>query len=251
MAKDYFSQQSLSYLKYRPTYPRELFLFLSTYLKPGQLVWDCATGNGQAATCFDEDFSVIATDQSMEQIENRPLKSRVLFSQALAERAPIKDKSVSLITIAQALHWFDFSEFYREVSRVLKPGGVIAAWTYSFLSASPQLGNRIDDCMRRFYYDVIGPYWPKERHWVDEFYATIPFPFHQVDSPSFYIDLSWDLEDLIGYISSWSAVSEYKKVTDDDPIAQLREELQIVWGQESVRRDMRWKLGLRVGRQSE
>ena len=249
MAKDYFSQQSHSYLKYRPTYPPELFQYLSKHLKPGELVWDCATGNGQAAMCFDERFNVIATDQSMKQLKNRSPSTGVEFFQALAERAPIKDKSVSLITIAQALHWFNFEQFYREVSRVLKPGGMIAAWTYSFLSASPQLGSMIDECVRRFYYDVIGPYWPEERRWVDEFYASIPFPFHQVEAPSFYICLSWDLEDLIGYISSWSAVSEYKKIIGADPVPQLIEELRIVWGHPKVRRDMRWRLGLRVGRQ--
>jgi len=249
MAKDYFSQQSHSYLKYRPTYPPELFQYLSKYLKPGELVWDCATGNGQAAMCFDEGLSVIATDQSIEQLKNRPTTSSVLFSQALAEKAPIKDKSVSLITVAQALHWFDFEEFYREVSRVLKPGGMIAAWTYSFLSASPQLGRMIDECVRRFYCDVIGPYWPEERRWVDEFYVTIPFPFQQVEAPSFYIPLSWDLEDLIGYVSSWSAVSEYKKIIGADPVPQLIEELRSVWGHHKVRRDIRWRLGLRVGRQ--
>jgi len=79
MGRDYFSRQAHSYFRYRPSYPLGLFEFLSGHLKSGDLIWDCATGNGQAAVCFDRRFNVIATDQSMAQLINRSSADNVLF----------------------------------------------------------------------------------------------------------------------------------------------------------------------------
>ena len=38
--------------------------------------------------------------------------------------------SVDLITVAQALHWFDRPKFYEECKKVLKPGGLFVAYGY-------------------------------------------------------------------------------------------------------------------------
>ena len=247
MQKDYFSRQSESYLRFRPTYPKALFKWLTRDLKEGSLIWDCATGNGQAAISFGKEFKVIATDQSRSQLNLHLSSENILYVQAPAEVSPFPAASISLITVAQALHWFNFDLFFDEVERVLKPRGVIAAWTYSFLTASPQLGVDIDNCVREFYQDVVGPYWPPERTWVDKLYETIPFPFLQLPSPTFEIEVFWNLDHLIGYVSSWSAVGEYKKAGFSDPIPLLRTRLNSVWGKRNKVRQMRWVLGLRVG----
>ena len=150
-----------------------------------------------------------------------------------------------MITIAQALHWFNFDHFYQEAKRVLKMRCIIAAWTYSFLSASPLLGKLVEQCVSDFYHHVIGPYWPKQRLWVDELYETIPFL--EQDTPSFSLELSWDLQSVIGYISSWSAVAEYQKITGVDPLPDFAENLRRVWGKKEKPREMKWPLALRVG----
>jgi len=250
MNNDYFSSQANTYRRFRPSYPEGLFEFLSKELHSGCLIWDCATGNGQAAMQFDQRFKVVATDQSSSQLSYRSFSSNILYAQAKAEHAPFGDRSVSLVTVAQALHWFDFDAFYREVRRVLKSGGMIAAWTYSFLSASPQLGSDIDECVRSFYYDVVGAYWPPERRWVDQLYETIPFPFDDIQAPDFYLDLSWNLNELIGYLSSWSSVAQYIKSTNTDPIPDLERQLAQLWGDPQVKKAMKWKLGLKIGKTS-
>jgi hypothetical protein len=50
MAKDLFSQQSKLYAQFRPSYPQELFDYILQFVKERGTAWDCATGNGQAAS---------------------------------------------------------------------------------------------------------------------------------------------------------------------------------------------------------
>jgi len=116
------------------------------------------------------------------------------------------------------------------------------------MAASPQLGSDIDECVRSFYYEVVGSYWPPERRWVDQLYEAIPFPFDDIQAPDFYLDLSWDLIELVGYLSSWSSVAQYIKVNKTDPMPDLERQLTRLWGDPQVKKTMKWKLGLRVGR---
>ncbi len=92
------------------------------------------------------------------------------------------DASVDLISVAQALHWFDLDTFFRETDRVLKPGGILAALTYAFMTISPG----VDAVMERFHKEIVGPYWPPERAMVEERYAGIRFPFEPpLQTPEF------------------------------------------------------------------
>jgi len=250
MRQDYFSSQSRLYARYRPKYPPALFEFLSKDLHPGDLIWDCGAGSGQATRGFDQSFQVFATDRSFQQLEQTDFSANSLYVRALSEFSPIPSNTIALVTVAQALHWFDFESFYSEVDRVLTERGLIAVWTYSFLSASAQLGKPIDERIRDFYGNVIGSYWPTERKWVDAMYRTIPFPFDEIAVPELTIEISWGLEDLIGYINSWSAVAEYKRNLDIDPVPQLEKELGDVWGNKDEVRSMSWPIGLRAGKRS-
>ncbi len=249
MDKDYFSAQADIYRQFRPTYPTQLFDYLLRHTAPRPLVWDCATGNGQAATALAARARVVvATDQSREQLRQAPARPGVHYVQAAAEAAPLPDRCVDLLTIAQALHWFDFERFYREVNRVLRPGALVAAWTYSFLAVTPQLGPTLDAVVQRFYHEVIGPYWPPERRWVDDNYRTIPLPFEALDAPPFRIEVNWDLDAIVGYIASWSAVQAYRQARNEDPMPALAARLAAHWGKAHACRPLSWPLGLRVAR---
>ena len=246
--KDYFSRQSTVYQQFRPSYPRALFEFFESHLPTDAVVWDCASGNGQASVHYGDSVAlVVATDQSDSQLAAAIAAPRVHYVQAMAEAAPLPDASVDLVTVAQALHWFDFDAFYAEVKRVLRPGGKVAAWTYSFLDVTAMLGADVDTVIRRFYHDVIGPYWPPERRWVDERYATLPFPFEPLDAPEIAIEVSWDLDGVMGYLGSWSAVQRYKDANGDDPLPALRRELEPLWAEGRVIGPVRWPLALKLG----
>ncbi|MCG8433115.1 MAG: class I SAM-dependent methyltransferase, partial [Gammaproteobacteria bacterium] len=187
--KDHFSGHARDYALYRPDYPGALYQFLLEETSGNACAWDCGTGNGQVACALQPHFKkVIATDASIEQISAASRKDGIEYRVCLAESSGIKESSVDLITVAQALHWFDFDAFYSEAKRVLKPSGVIAVWTYGL----HQISNDVDPISERFYKDIVGEFWPPERRFVEEGYSSIPFPFDELSVPGFEMSVNWD-----------------------------------------------------------
>ena len=252
--KDLFSNNSKGYASSRPKYPRSLFDFLVGLVRHRNLAWDCATGNGQAAVVLSEYFEhVIASDASKEQIENAEPRNNIRYEVFPAERTNIDDSRVDLITIAQALHWFNLDDFYKEAKRVLRKdandgdsGGVIAAWAYGLHSISAE----IDAIVHLLYEDIVGPYWPKERKIVENKYQDIPFPFEDIETPVFQIELDWSLSELLGYLYTWSSVQKYIQKNNSDPVKQVYDNLAAAWGEKNTRykRKVVWPIYMRVGR---
>jgi SAM-dependent methyltransferase len=241
--KDHFSKQASEYAKFRPTYPPELFEYLGEITPSRRLAWDCGTGNGQAAVALATVFDrVIATDASQDQIRNAQRNEKVEYRVAPAEESGIASETVDLIVVAQALHWFNLDRFYAEAGRVLRPGGVLAAWVYNLLHIDPV----IDEVVNRYYYEVVGSYWPPERELVEKF-AELPFPFHEVNPPKFQIAVQWNLERLIGYLGTWSATQRFIAAKGSDPLEQIGEDLYNAWGDSQQTREVIWPLIVRVG----
>jgi ubiquinone/menaquinone biosynthesis C-methylase UbiE len=243
---DHFSGVANRYADFRPHYPAALFDYLATLVPRTSTVWDCACGNGQATVDLAARFErVIGTDASKEQIASAKANGRIEYRVAAAEQSGLPDHSVGLVTVAQALHWFNFDRFYAEVQRVLAPGGVIAVWAYGINEVE---GEAVNELVQRFYNDAVGPYWPPERKLVEEGYRTIPFPFVEIAPPVFRMEARWTLEELLGYFSTWSATNRYIKATGRNPLEPLAAELKGVWGDAGRRREVVWPLGVRVGR---
>lgn len=177
---DHFSTHSADYRRYRPHYPRVLFEWLAQASPARSAAWDCGTGNGQAAVALGELFErIVATDPSANQLAEADLHPRVEYRNARAEASGLTTASVDLVTVAQALHWFDLGLFYPEVSRVLRPGGLVAVWCYGLLEIEPS----IDRIVGHFYENVVGPYWPPQRRHIESGYRELPFPFAAVVPP--------------------------------------------------------------------
>ncbi|WP_127475388.1 class I SAM-dependent methyltransferase [Sulfurivermis fontis] len=243
--KDHFSGHAADYTRYRPGYPYALFAWLAQQAPGHERVWDCATGNGQAALGLAAHFdAVIATDASANQIAAATAHPRVRYAVAPAEASGIAAHSVDLITVGQALHWFDFPAFYAEAARVLKPGGVLAAWSYGLMQISPA----VDAAVWRLYEPITGAYWPPERRYVEEQYHTLPFPLDEIAAPSFAMEAQWTLEQLLGYLGTWSAVQRYRKERGNDPLQLIADELAAAWGGADTVRRVVWPLSMRVGR---
>jgi ubiquinone/menaquinone biosynthesis C-methylase UbiE len=243
--KDYFSKQAPAYTRYRPHYPAQLFEYLATLTVDHHLAWDCATGSGQAALGLVNYFErILATDASDKQIANAAEHDRITYMVAPAEKTKIATGSVDLIVVAQALHWFDLDEFYAEVRRVSKPGGVLAAWSYSLLRINPAIDKLVD----KFHTDVVGPFWPVERKFVDDRYQSISFPFQQCTSPAFNMEANWSFEHLLGYIGTWSSVQKFREQNRADPLEGFARALKQEWGQLEEEKRIRWPINMRVGR---
>jgi SAM-dependent methyltransferase len=243
--KDHFSGHASLYAKYRPDYPPELYSYLATLTPQREYALDCATGSGQAAVGLASYFErVIGTDGSVAQLQNAQAHERVLYVANMAEQPAFRDHSVDLVVAAQAAHWFDHDRFYREARRVLRPAGALAIWTYGLASISPQ----VDAVVRDFYSRVVGDYWPPERCYVEAAYRTLPFPLQEIVTPPFQLNLRWDLDALMGYISTWSAVQRYTKALGADPLPALRQRLAACWNSDGELRSVVWPLHLRAGR---
>ena len=247
--KDHFSVVAANYAQYRPRYPRELFDYLRSIAPRASRVWDCACGSGQATLELAERFeAVAATDASAEQIAEAPPHPRVTWRVAPAEASGLPDHSIDLVTVAQALHWFDLDRFYAEARRVLAADGLIAVWSYG-CSAFQQLGDdAIDQLTKDFYHHVVGPYWPPERRLVEESYRTIPFPFVELPAPAFAMHAHWSLAHLLGYFRSWSATTRYLAARGQDPVEALEQKLRPPWGDPARVREITWPLVVRLGR---
>jgi len=241
--KDHFSAQAADYAKFRPGYPRELFDYLGSVAPSRQLAWDCGTGNGQAAVALASVFDrVIATDASERQITNAEPHERVEYRVAPAESSGIESETLDLIVVAQALHWFDLDRFYAEARRVLKVNGVLAASAYNLLHIEPA----IDEIVSRYYYEVVGSFWPPERKLIEQF-ANLPFPFDEIDAPKFEMTAQWSLEHLLGYLRTWSSTQRFIAAKDTDPLDQITDALRAAWGPPEQIRNAVWPLTSRVG----
>lgn len=240
--KDRFSGHAKQYAAFRPTYPAALYDFVVDHVKHFEVAWDAGTGNGQGAGDLCKKFKQVwATDISEKQLENAFQAPNILYSKA-GEVTDFPGHSVDLITVAQAIHWFNREKFYEEVKRVGRPGSLLAVWGYGLLGIEPE----IDMHLIHFYTKVVGPYWDAERKLVDEQYRTIAFPFEEIPAPSFRFSLNWTLEDLEGYLNTWSSVQKYIQANHANPVGGCIEKISPLW--RSGSRIVNFPLFLRIGK---
>lgn len=241
--KDHFSDAAEGYRAYRPTYPDELFIYLAGIAPSRERVWDCATGNGQAAVKLAPHFrEVVATDGSAKQIAQAGQADNIDYRVATAEHSGLGDASIDLITVAQAMHWFDYDAFAKEVRRVLKPNGILVASAYNLLTCDPG----VDACVNHFYDKIVGAYWPFERRDVETGYRDIQLPFDTLDAPPFAMRADWTLAHLVGYLETWSAVAAYEKDRGINPIKGIVDELTALWGDSASTKSIEWPLIVRI-----
>ncbi len=225
--KDNFSTQSSKYAKFRPTYPKEFYNFLFEKVDQKNSAWDCATGNGQVAVELANQFiNIYATDISAKQLSQAPKLSNIQYKIERAEKTNFEDHQFDLITVAQAIHWFNFDDFFPEVRRVLKPNGVFAAFGYGLMKIIPG----IDEVVHHLYEAILGTYWDEERRHIENGYLNIPFPFEEIKSPTFEIITEWNFDQLIGYLETWSSLQHYIKANEKNPIEFVYNDLEKAWG---------------------
>ena len=241
--KDHFSRNSAGYRQFRPAYPPRLFTYLSS-ISPGvERAWDCATGTGQAAVGLAKYFSeIIATDASKSQIDKAIPAKGITYVVSPSEKTAIRTASIDVITVAQALHWLDVETFFKEARRVLKPGGVLAVWSYNLA----RVRTDIDEVITHLYGSVLGEYWPAERKMVERGYEDIRFPFTIIRPPAFEMTAWWNLNQFMGYLCTWSAVRKYQRTTGLNPVEELRGCLSRLWGHCQDALEIKWPLTVKI-----
>jgi hypothetical protein len=239
---DRFSGHAADYARYRIDYPTELYDFILTYVPARQTAWDCATGNGQVAVALAEYFDrVEATDLSENQLANAVKRDNINYQVATAENARFADESFDLVTVAQALHWFDVPAFHAVVQQVLKPNGIIAEWGYGI----NEVNEPIDKLVRHIYSDVVGPFWDPMRLHVETEYRNLPFEFAHVQHAQFVARREWPVDWYLNYLRTWSAVQAFRKQHGYDPIDPFEAEFRKLWG--TGQRNVHFPIFLRLG----
>lgn len=242
--KDHFSAHATAYAGARPRYPDALFDWLATLTASHDVAWDCGTGNGQAAVGLAAHYAqVIATDPSPQQLESVFPHARVRYLEARAESPGLEQRSVDLVTVAQAVHWFELSQFYQQVRNVLRPGGAVAVWCYSLCQIEPG----IDTAIQVFYTGEINPYWPPERALIDDGYHSLEFPFEEITAPPLQMQMNWTLAQFLAYLRTWSAVQKFIIKNGRDPVTGLQTQLEKPWGGSEMVRSVSWPLHIRAG----
>lgn len=243
---DRFSIQSQDYKRFRPVYPTDLYTEILESVTSYERCWDCATGNGQVAQVLSNHFGhVEATDISENQLAQAPELSNVRYSLQRAEATNFPDNYFDLITVGQAIHWFDFDAFNKEVKRVSKPEAIVAIWGYGLL----KIDKDIDALTTEFDSNIVGPYWDIERKHIDSSYGSIPFPFKAIKvQKSFCIEEEWDLARLEGYFNSWSCVQNYKKQKNgENPVLELMRKIALYWTKNETKK-VTFPIFLKIGR---
>lgn len=240
-----FSVASDHYAAARPQYPAALFDELASRAPDRERAWDCATGSGQAAVALAERFGAVdATDVSPEQIAHAAAHERVRYSVQSAEATAFPDGSFGLVTVAQALHWFDFERFWPEVQRVLKPGGLFAAWTYTW----PHISEAADRIVEAELLDVIRDYWAPQNRLAWDGYADVPFPFRELPAPKVSLALDWDLDQFLAYVGTWSATRRCVEEKGKGVLGNLGAALAREWTERRSKRKVVMEFHCRVGR---
>jgi SAM-dependent methyltransferase len=240
---DHFSPIAAQYAASRPRYPDALFAFLAEASPSRRRVWDAGCGSGQASVGLAAHFDrVVATDASASQIANAEQHERIEYSVAAGTNTALADHSIDLVTVAQALHWFDRPAFYADVARVLKPNGLLAVWTYGLTTIAPET----DDVVLAWYRDTLGQYWPPERQLVEDDYRDIGFPYPQLPVPSLTMTARWTRDQFVAYLGTWSAVKEFGLRDGGDALRLVVPGLVRSWPH-NEERDVHWPLTLLVG----
>ena len=128
-----FQGRATAYSKYRPTYPRELLVILGREIGFGRkkVVADIGSGTGILSELFlanGNKVYCVEPNEDMRRVANESLKRyahRYISVEGTAEATNLGGDTIDLISVGQALHWFDFEKSRAEFARILRRNGCV------------------------------------------------------------------------------------------------------------------------------
>ena len=141
-----------------------------------RLIVDLGAGTGLSTRVWAseaEEVIGVEPNEAMIAEANRATRAdNVRYIAAFASETGLRDEAADIVTCAQAFHWMEPQPVLREVARILRRGGVFAAYDYD---VPPIVHPEIDAAFaahfeaRRTARERLGleagaATWPKERH---------------------------------------------------------------------------------------
>jgi len=234
------TEEAAKYKDFRPEHPLEIVEKAIEFLKEGftgpllQAV-DVGCGSGLSTRNLVGRFSsVLGVDLSASMIEEARNSFKgeegVEFKVSGAEGLPVGDHTAQLVLVGRAIHYFDQNEFFREVDRILCPGGVLAYYSVHFptvLIKGDEPKSRLVNSIFWGYLDSnLSSYWPVNsfdgvtigaRNRRDYYVNVIkpPFPEVRIDE-SIHYTRNLSLSTLAGELDTYSAAVTQRKVEGNE-----------------------------------
>jgi SAM-dependent methyltransferase len=116
-----------------PTALLKLLCRLARVERP-RLVVDVGSGTGLSARAWaslaDEVVGVEPNGEMRAAAEADTPSSNVRYVEGYSDATGLEDSSVDIVTYSQSLHWMDPQPTFAEAARILRSGGVFAAYDY-------------------------------------------------------------------------------------------------------------------------
>ncbi|KAL0490338.1 SAM-dependent methyltransferase [Acrasis kona] len=249
------NEQCHSYALNRPAYSKALFkevLSFHNEVADNQNLTavDVACGSGQATIGLVDDFDkVIGIDPSLHQLSNARSHHKIEYINALAESTPLQDDSADVVTVAQALHWFEFEDFFKETKRILKPNGTLAVWCYNL----GEFENKdAQNALVELYSVGLCGYWSTRRTYIDDCYTNVQFPFADKRDLVVQHPLTITIRNYIDFLATWASVQNHNRQNPDETLLEdFEDTLKEIFNADDVETfqvKMKWPMHLHLMR---
>jgi len=259
------SEEASKYSDFRPDHPVEIVENVLQFLKEkykGPLLQavDVGCGTGLSTRNLVGRFSsVLGLDLSVSMIEearNSCIGPGLNFQVAGAESLPLGDKTAQLILVGRAIHYFDQKAFFKEVERVLCPGGVLAYYSVHFptvlVEENPEKSQLVNSVFWEYMDSQLSSYWtvnPYDGECIGarnrrDYYVNViqsPYPEVRLDESVNYLRRV-SLSILAGELDTYSAAVTQRK-EEGDQVADL----MIEQFKKRVAEVMEWKMEEKEG----
>lgn len=235
-----FTNKSEHYSKFRPSYPKEVISYLkkkkTLNLKSSDIIADVGSGTGIFTELLLNNGNLVygvEPNKEMRKKAEDNLEAYPNFKSiaGTAENTTLKDRSINLITVAQAFHWFDIEDVRKEFQRIIEEnGGILLIWNH----------RRTDSLFSKDYETLLTKYCPNygivhhreaDRD-IEEFFHSESFKIHQMTNYQ-----EFDLRGLLGRLFS----SSYTPKEGEDNYQLLISEMEKLFKKHQIENKIRFE----------
>lgn len=225
-----FGKAAELYHRYRPGISLNSAKMIAAITPGHDLALDVATGTGQVAARLLPHFShVIGIDHDPRLIAEALRHSTVDYRVGNALQLRVDSGSVDLLTVGNALHWFDQAAFWKEVERVLKPGGVLAVLQHKRTFTGSK---EFDELVEKDLGEILRPYGDPRMCAGRKNFEMTRLPFPSGPAVRDFVAFTWALTDFKDYLGTMSQNILYREVHGEPPTKSLDDRLSEAWGEE-------------------